>query len=84
MQAHRRLLTAVAALWALPEDTLEQYLTLRKPALVQTDSDLHVGRANLSKSAPEGESRSRKPAKAALKQVNNLFCLFCERQTSIL
>ncbi|CAL5218660.1 g365 [Coccomyxa viridis] len=67
-EAHRRLLTAVAALWALPEDTLEQYLTLRKPALVQTDSDLHVGRANLSKSAPEGESRSRKPAKAALKQ----------------
>ncbi len=73
MQAHRRLLTAVAALWALPEDSLEQYLTLRKPALVQTDSDLHVGRANLGRSAPEGDSRSRKPAKAALKQVSKLY-----------
>ena len=65
----------MAALWALPEDSLEQYLTLRKPSLVQTDSDLHVGRANLSRSAPDGESRSRKPAKAAIKQVGKIVAV---------
>jgi len=69
MQAQRRLLTAVAALWALPEDSLEQYLTLRKPSLARTDSDVHVGRANLSRDAQRADDKAGKSAKAVFKQV---------------
>ena len=69
VQAQRRLLTAVAALWALPEDSLEQYLTLRKPSLARTDSAVHVGRANLTRSAQRADDKAGKSANAAFKQV---------------
>ena len=70
VQAQRRLLTAIAALWALPDDSLEQYLTLRKPSLAQTDSDVHVGRANLTRDAQSADDKAGKSAKAAFKQVS--------------
>lgn len=62
----------MAALWALPEDCLEQYLTLRKPSLIQTDSDVHVGRANLSRSVQQSGRETGNPAKALRKQVRNV------------
>ena len=68
-QAHRRLLAAVAALWALPQESLDQYLTLRKPSLTQTASDVHVGRASLPRAAQPSNHDPALPAKALLKQV---------------
>ena len=63
----------MAALWVLPEDSLEQYLTLRKPSLVQTESDIHVGRAHLSRSNPQADNEGRAVAKPLQKQVLHVF-----------
>ena len=71
-QAHRRLLSAVAALWALPQESLDQYLTLRKPSLTQTATDVHVGRASLPRAAQPPNPESAMPGKALLKQVCRL------------
>ena len=49
VQARRKLLAAMLAMWALPEDVLEQYLVLKKPMIQDTGADVVVGRAILPK-----------------------------------
>ena len=62
----------MAALWALPQESLDQFLTLRKPSLIQTASDVHVGRASLPRAAQPPNPDSAMPQKALLKQVCRL------------
>ena len=62
----------MAALWALPQESLDQYLSLRKPSLIQTASDVHVGRASLPRAAQPPGPDSAMPGKALLKQVCRL------------
>ena len=62
----------MAALWALPQESLDQYLTLRKPSLTKTASDVHVGRASLPRAAQPPDPELAMPAKALLKQVRGL------------
>ena len=50
------------ALWALPEDALEQYLSLRKPRIGGGAADVTIGRAVLPRLASrqgEGEAADR-------------------------
>lgn len=58
VQARRKVLTAMLALWALPEDVLEQYLVLKKPVIQDTGADIVVGRALLPKVLPEQAQKS--------------------------
>ena len=48
------------ALWALPEDYLEQYLSLRKPRLEEGVGDVAIGRALLPRTYAQkaGDARS--------------------------
>lgn len=47
LQAGAQLLRALAALWAVPEDAVQQYVALHKPAVQAGAADLAVGRATL-------------------------------------
>lgn len=47
MQAGERLLAALAALWAVPAEAVQQYAALHKPAVQAGSADLAVGRATL-------------------------------------
>ena len=47
LQAGAQLLRALAALWAVPEDVVQQYVALHKPAVQAGAADLAVGRATL-------------------------------------
>lgn len=60
LQARRKLLLAMLALWALPEDYLEQYLSLRKPRLEEGTADVAIGRAALPRTHAQvaGDARS--------------------------
>ena len=46
-QAGEQLLHALAALWALPAEAVQQYAALHKPAVQAGATDLAVGRATL-------------------------------------
>lgn len=47
VQAGERLLAALAALWAVPSEAVQQYAALHKPAVQAGAADLAVGRATL-------------------------------------
>ncbi len=47
MQAQRKLLTALAAIWGLHADEVERYVSLHKPALGTSGGEVTVGRAML-------------------------------------
>jgi hypothetical protein len=47
VQAGDQLLCALAALWAVPAEAVQQYAALHKPALQAGAADLSVGRAML-------------------------------------
>lgn len=47
LQAGAQLLRALAALWAVPEEAVQQYVALHKPAVQAGAADLAVGRATL-------------------------------------
>jgi hypothetical protein len=47
VQAGDQLLRALAALWAVPAEAVQQYAALHKPALQAGAADLSVGRATL-------------------------------------
>ncbi|KAL4440107.1 hypothetical protein ABPG75_003108 [Micractinium tetrahymenae] len=46
-EAGERLLAALAALWAVPSEAVQQYVALHKPAVQAGAADLAVGRATL-------------------------------------
>lgn len=48
------------ALWALPEDVLEQYLVLKKPMIQENGADVIVGRAVLPKTLTQAEQNASK------------------------
>jgi hypothetical protein len=56
-QARRRLLLAMLALWALPEESLEQHLSLRKPRIdAGGAADVAIGRAVLARARAAGQA----------------------------
>lgn len=78
VQARRKVLTAMLAVWALPEDVLEQYLVLSKPMIQDSSADVTVGRAVLPKTSSQQLKQS--PAKkvvAASQEMSRLIILSC-------
>ena len=54
------VLAAMLALWALPEDVMEQYLVLKKPMIQENGADVIVGRAVLPKILTQAEQNASK------------------------
>ena len=54
LQARLSLLRALASLWVLSEEQVQQYAVLNKPALQLSQAELCIGRALLPRAAAQG------------------------------
>ena len=65
VQVAERLLRALCALWAVPAEALEQYASLRKPAVSLGAADVSIGRATLPLLDAGVAARTRQAMQAA-------------------
>lgn len=63
---HRRLLTAIAALWGVPSASVEQHRLLAKPTVQMGPMEMTIGRASLPLLDAAGSRKTRRTLTAAM------------------
>lgn len=83
LQASISLVRALAAVWAVSEEHIQQHIVLTKPALQTSHSEVSIGRAVLPLAAASSQGGMLSPANANKVSRSALLAFICHHCLSV-